>query len=145
MKKKDKYSIINLITTITIIGFLVSLGFGIYGLFKEYEKIILYICFIMAAVLLIISIIGDKYLGKRCKQCHELLFGASYEWSVIKQKVRGGNSPQNEPQYELKYNILFTCPHCGVVKTDKITFFSKHGFSDCEIKMRNYCSKKFGH
>ncbi len=144
-KKKDGYFVAKLIGTLTGTLFLVPLGFGIYGLFNEYEETVLYICFGITVVFFITAMICSGYLNKRCSSCHELLFGAAYEWSVIKQNVTGGNSPQNEPQYKMKYHILFTCPHCGTVKTEKQTFFSKHGFSDCEIQMLNYCAKKFGH
>ena len=94
----------------------------------------------------LISIPFAKYLNKRCKSCHKLLYGAAYSWALIKEKVKRYKSNDGyELEYMLKYQIIFTCPHCGHVGSEKMDFTSKYNYSECEAKRLNYCMKKFGH
>ena len=79
-------------------------------------------------------------MKKYCSSCHNLLSGCAYEWTVIGQTYN-----KNADEFRVTYNVIHTCPHCGKTDSDKITMNSKNGYGDCEVKMNNYCVKRFGH
>ena len=90
------------------------------------------------------SLIISKKLEKYCDGCYASLWGAGYEWTTIKANATNPNQ-QGEITYTIKYNLIYECPNCGKVKTEKVSQSSKNGYSDCEIKMNNYCVNRFGH
>ena len=151
-KKKDAYTVIQTIATVfTLLGFVllvlgILVALSIINISEEMNLTIGAIGIVVGILLELISIPFAKYLNKRCKSCHELLYGAEYSWTLIKEKVKQYKSNDGyELEYMLKYQIIFTCPHCGHVGSEKMDFTSKYNYSDCETKMLNYCMKKFGH
>lgn len=151
-KKKDAYTVIQIIATVfTLLGFVllvlgILVALSIINISEEMNLTIGVIGIVVGILLELISIPFAKYLNKRCKSCHELLYGAEYSWTLIKEKVKQYKSNDGyELEYMLKYQIIFTCPHCGHVGSEKMDFTSKYNYSDCETKMLNYCMKKFGH
>lgn len=151
-KKKDTYTVIQVTAIIFVLLGFVLLVFGILVAFSiinisEEKNLTIGVVGIVAGILLeLISIPLAKYLNKRCKSCHKLLYGAAYSWALIKEKVKRYKSNDGyELEYMLKYQIIFTCPHCGHVGSEKMDFTSKYNYSECETKILNYCMKKFGH
>lgn len=105
------------------------------------------IAIIMAIVLAImigLNKISDGQLEKYCKECYKLLLGCAYQAKVVNQTSKHIQSTK-ESKYTLSYHITIVCPNCGKTQSIKKTFESNNSFSDCEIKMNNYCAKKFGH
>ena len=152
---KKKYKIYSFIDGIL---WLVGIALVVYGIILLFKKnsaelienegliVILDEAIIIGIGVLLPALVArpfGNYVHKHCSKCYEELEDCHYEWTVLKNKSYKASG--DRLTFQIKYNLIYYCPHCQKKFTEKISQFSEHGYSDCENKMNSYCINKFGH